>query len=271
MRIQDIFVSFWEQHNQIIMLLIWRIIKVALIIVGGKIIIGISKRFMRPEIINKFQADETTASILQKVTQCSVVIICLIIILDDFGINTASLIAILGAAGVAIAFALRDTLSNIAAGIVILVLRPFHKGDFIECTSVSGTVSGIGFFTTSIETTNGVFVSVPNSALWGVPLMNYSRNSKRCIDISFTISYSDSIDTAFQVLRDIIDQEPQFIKDPPPQYMVKSLGELGVVISFRAWATSDVYWNLYWDKLKTIKEKMQEAGITFAVCQRGVL
>lgn len=270
MEIKNIIASFWEQHNQIILLFLKRIIAAALIILGGKIIIDVSKRLTRTKVLGKMKTDETVAPVMQKVVKYSVLIICAIIILDDFGINTTSLIALLGAAGVAVGFALRDTLSNIAAGIIILVLRPFNKNDFIECTSVAGTVREIGLFTTNMETSNGIFVSVPNSALWGKSIMNYSHNPRRLMEIKFTISYSDSVDTVFQVLQEIIDQEPQFEKDPPPQYMVQSLGELGVVISFIAWAAKDIYWNLYWDKLKTIKEKMQEAGIMFAVYQKSI-
>jgi len=204
------------------------------------------------------------------VIQYAVIIMCLIMILDLFGVNTGGLIAILGAAGVAVGFALRDTLGNIASGIIILFLRPFKKGDFIECGSTMGSVEELGLFASILRTPDGVFISAPNSSLWGTPLKNYSRNPQRRMDITITISHTDSIDTAFQVLRDIIRAESRFLNDPAPQVMVQSLGELGTGITLRAWILGANYWPAYWDQMKNIKEKIQEAGLSLALPRREV-
>ena len=265
-----IIVSFWEKYGQNVLDLGRRLAIAVLIIIAGKIVISVSRRLAHKAVTGKLQADETLASLLRMVIHYGVLLVCLIMILDDFGISTTSLIALLGAAGVAIGFALRDTLSNIASGIVILVLRPFRKGDFIECGSVMGSVREIGLFATDLETADGVFISAPNSSLWGVPLKNYSRNSQRRMDITVTISYSDSIDTAFQALRDIIAQEKSFLKDPPAQVLVQSLGELGTGITLRAWISTSEYWPVYWAQMKIVKEKIQAAGLTIAFPQRGI-
>ncbi|MCL2374764.1 MAG: mechanosensitive ion channel [Treponema sp.] len=270
MEFQDIIPQLWERYGEKFITLGYRMIIVFLIIIAGRIVIRISRHLTRKTMCEKLKADETIASVLRVVIHYGVIIVCLIMILDVFGVSTTSLIALLGAAGVAIAFALRDTLGNIAAGIVILLLRPFRKGDFIECGAILGTVQEIGFFATDVETADGIFIAAPNSSLWGLPVRNFSRNPKRRMDITVTISYSNSIDTAFCVLKEIIQQEPRFLSDPAAQVMVQSLGESGTGITLRAWVSSADYWNIYWDQMKIVKEKIQEAGLTIAFPQRNI-
>jgi len=263
-------VNFWNTHNTTILDLGRRLIIAVLIIIGGRIVILISKRLTDKAVKSKLHFDETLAQVLKMIIKYAVIIICLIMLLEDFGINTTSLIAILGAAGVAVGFALKDTLSNIAAGIINLLLRPFKKGDFIECGPVLATVKEMGLFSTILETPDGIFISAPNSSLWGVPLKNFSHNEKRRMDIPITISYTDSIDTAFQVLRGVISSEPRFLKDPPAQVIVQSLGENGAGVTLRAWVPSSTYWPIYWDQMKNVKDRIQEAGLTIALPRREI-
>jgi small conductance mechanosensitive channel len=270
MELHTILIELWEKYGRDVLSLSRRLIIAALIIIAGKIVIGISRRLTSKASLGKIKTDETLASVLRVAIHYGVIIVCLIMILDTFGVSTASFIALLGAAGVAVGFALKDTLSNIAAGIVILFLRPFSKGDYIECDSVAGSVREMGLFAVNLETPDGIFICVPNSVLWGVPLKNYSRNSIRRMDVTVSISYLDSVDTAFQALSEIIAQESRFLKDPPAQVMVQSLGESGIGITLRAWVPGGAYWKLYWDMMKIVKEKIQEAGLTIAVPQRGI-
>jgi len=267
---EDTLARFWEEYSHHILGLGHKILVVVLIIIGGTVIIRISRRLARKTVSEKLKIDETFASVLRIVIHYGIVIVCLIMILDVLGVNTTGLIAILGAAGVTIGFALKDTLSNIAAGIVILFLRPFQAGNFVECGTVSGFIREIGLFTTIMETPDGVFISAPNSNFWGIPLKNFSRNLKRRLDITIAISYSDSIDTAFKALGGIIDEEQRFLKDPPPMVMVQSLGESGIGITLRAWVESANYWRVNWDIMKKVKEKIQEAGLTVAFPRREV-
>jgi len=268
--IENNVVYLWEKYGQVVLGLGRKLIIAVLIIIAGMIAIRVSHRLIHRAVTGKFHIDETFTSILKRVIQYGVLIICIIMILDIFGVNTASLIAVLGAAGIAVGFALRDTLSNIAAGIIILFLRPFKKGEFIECGSVIGSVEELGLFSAILKTSDGVFISAPNSSLWGSPLKNYSRNPQQRMDITVTILYTDSIDAAFRVLREVISQETRFLKDPAPSVMVQSLGETGIGITLRAWVSSDVYWSTYWDEMKKVKEKIQEAGLTIAFPQRIV-
>jgi len=270
MDFQNSITQVWEQYSSVILGFGRKVIIVVLIIIAGKIVIRLSRKMTQKTTVEKLKADETLVSALRLVIQYGVIIICIIMILDIFGVSTASLIALLGAAGVAVGFALKDTLGNIAAGIVILFLRPFVKGDFIECGSILGSVKEIGLFATDLETADGVYISAPNSSLWGVPIKNYSHNPIRRMDITVSLSYSTSIDTAFRALREIINQESRFLKDPPAQVMVMSLGESGIGVTLRAWVPGSVYWPTYWDMMKIVKEKIQEAGLTIAFPQRNI-
>ena len=267
---QNKLINFWYYNRETILAGGKRLLITAIIIATGIFLIKISRRLINRAVTGKLHADETFASILRMAIRYGIILICLIMILEIFGISTTGLIAILGAAGVAVGFALKDTLSNIAAGIVILFLRPFKKGDFIECSGIMGSVQELGLFAATLQTPDGIFISAPNSSLWGTPIKNYSRNPYRRLDITITISYTDSVDTAFIVLRDIITKEARFLKDPPPQVMVQSLGELGIGITLRAWVNGSEYWNVYWDQMKLVKEKIQEAGLTIALPRREV-
>ena len=257
--------AFWENYGVLIIVLGRRILVSGLIIIGGRILIRFFHRLTNRALRGKLKGDETFSSLLKMIINYGVVIVCFIMILDVFGVNTTGLIALLGAAGVTIGFALKDTLSNIAAGIILIVLRPFHAGDFIECGSLSGSVRELRLFTTIMETGDGIFISVPNSNFWGVPLKNFSRNEKRRMDITVSISYSDSIDRAFQVLNGIILEENRFLDEPAPQVMVQSLGESGIAITLRAWVPINVYGSVYSQQLKNVKEKIEEAGLRIAL------
>jgi small conductance mechanosensitive channel len=270
MEIIDHFIQLWRDYGESILSFGRKILIALLIIFIGRIVVTTSERLIKKAVAGKFKADETLASVLRMVIKYGVIIVCLIMILDDFGFNTNGLLALLGAAGVAVGFALKDTMGNIAAGIIILFLRPFKKGDFIECDTVLGTVKEMGLFSTILETPDGVFISAPNSSLWGIPLKNYSHNDKRRLEIQVTILYTDSIDNAFQVLSGIISEEDRFLKEPAPQIMVQSLGETGTGIALRAWVESSLYWKVYWDQMKNVKERIQEAGLTIALPQREI-
>jgi small conductance mechanosensitive channel len=261
--------ELWDRHSSAVFNLGKNIIIALLIIIAGRIIIRIARKVINRTVDGSLKLDKNLASVLKLAITYSVAIICIIMILDRFGFNTASLIALLGAAGVAVGFALKDTLSNIAAGIILLVLHPYTNGDFIEVGSLMGSVKEMNLFTTILETGDGVFISAPNSCIWGNSLKNYSRSNRRRMDIAISISYGDSIDTAFAVLQDMIAKETRFLTDPAPQVMVQSLGDSSVNIMLRAWAPTNLYWTLYWEYMRRVKEELQEAGFVAPFPQRN--
>jgi small conductance mechanosensitive channel len=262
--------DLWERHSTGILNIGRGLLITIAIIAGGRVIAFLGDRLIHKAGVEKFKLDETIASILKMIVKYGTFVVCVIMILENFGFNTTSLIALLGATGVAVGLALKDTLSNIASGIIILFLHPFRKGDFIEFGAFMGLVKEINLFSTVLETIDGVNVSAPNSCIWNAPLKNYSRNPRRRMELSVRISYADSIDAAFNVFRQIAAEEKRFLPDPAPQIMVQSMGDFGVTILMRAWASSDVYWDVYWDQMRNVKERIEEAGLSIPIPHREI-
>jgi len=157
-----------------------------------------------------------------------ILIFVIVAVLSNFGVETTSIIAVLGAAGLAIGLALQGTLSNIAAGVMILILRPLKIDEFIEAGSISGTVVEITLFTTLLKTPDGVFISAPNSQIWNSAIKNYSRNPTRRLDIKVGISYDDDVDAALEFLKNLVASDERVLKDPEPMSFVATLGESSV-------------------------------------------
>ncbi|MCL2242917.1 MAG: mechanosensitive ion channel family protein [Treponema sp.] len=245
------------------------IVSIIIAITGMMIVKGFNK-LIKKITTGKKNVDEHVNIILCRIIRYLVLIVCIIMILNIFGINTTSFIAILGAAGVAIGLALKDTLGNIAAGFVMIFLGSYRRGEFIEFGSFSGTVKEISLFTTILETPDGIFISAPNSSIWGSPLRNYSRNLKRRMELSVRISYSDSLETAFKVLKNIAESEPNFLPEPAPQVLLQSMQDSSVNLVIRAWAYNQNYWDVYWRQMRNLKEKIEEAGLHIPYPQRDV-
>ena len=262
--------SFLENHTGIVLEFIRDIIVSLVILAAGIAAARISGKLIKKNTGGGLRIDDAVSRILRQIIRYGIYIICVIMILNAFGINTASLLAVLGAAGVAVGLALKDTLGNIAAGIILLLLGSYRREEYIEFGAYSGTVKEISLFTTILETPDGLFISAPNSSIWGTPLKNYSRNGKRRMELSVGISYSDSIDAAFRVMRNIAETETRFLKEPAPQVLVQSLGDSAVTITLRAWASTDVFWDIYWDQMKNVKLKIEEAGLRIPFPQRDL-
>lgn len=245
-----------------------KLLSTGVIIIVCKILTLISAKLVGR--LTRVALDETVAALLNVAVKYAVIIVCLIMILGVFGINTTALVALLGTAGVAVGLALKDTLGNIASGIMLIILKSYRKGDFIEFGSFMGTVKAFDLFTTTLETPDGVSIAAPNSAIWAGPVKNYSRSPRRRMDIVVGISYGDSIDAAYKVMERIVKSEGRFLTEPAPQIMVQSLGESAVNIQLRAWAPSDCYWDVYWKQTRAVKEAVEEAGLTIPFPQRDV-
>jgi len=266
---QDI-LSFLKFHSAIILPIIKELVVSIIILILGMLLSKALRKLINKANSKWVQGDGTAIPLLQAVIHYGILIICIIMILNVFGVSTASLVAVIGAAGVTIALALKDTLGNIASGIVLILLGTFRKGEHVEFGSFNGTVKEINLFTTILETPDGIFISAPNSCIWGSPLKNYSRNGKRRMELSVGIAYSDSVDTAFQVMHDIINTEKRFLKDPAPQVILQALEDSSVKITIRAWATNQDYWNIYWDMTKALKAKIEEAGLHIPFPQQDI-
>jgi small conductance mechanosensitive channel len=191
-------------------------------------------------------------------------------VLGQLGVQIASILAVLGAAGLAIGLALQGTLSNIAAGLMLLWLRPFRQGDFIDASGISGTVTEVGLFASTLRQANGVYHFVPNSDLWNTPIQNFSRNETRRLDITVGIDYSDNIATAREVLLKLAESDERIQKDPVPVVMVTELGDSSVNINLRCWSKTSDYWQTLWDLTEKAKVDIEAAGLSIPFPQRTV-
>ncbi|GAB4341935.1 MAG: mechanosensitive ion channel [Calditrichia bacterium] len=263
-------VEFWNSHSESIIGIGYKALLCLVILFASTLVAKGVRRSIRKANDRFEKLDATLVPILCTTATYVIYIIGGVFILDIFGVNTASIIALLGAAGLAVGFALKDTLSNIAAGIMLLFLRPFRTGDFIEFGSILGTVREINLFTSVLETFDGLYVASPNSVIWGSSIKNFTRNGKRRMDIVIGIAYSDSIDVGLDVLKRIAVEEPRFLRDPAPETMVVSMAESSVNLQLRGWTTIEDYWQTYWDLNKRVKEEIEKAGLTIPFPQRSV-
>lgn len=225
------------------------------------------------KLIHKIKKlDSTLQSFLGGIAKYGVFILSIVTVLQLFGFPTASLIAVLGAAGLAIGLALQGTLSNISAGVMLLILRPFNVGDFIVSGGIKGTIKSLGLFATELSTLENTYLFVPNSNLWNKDIENMSRNTTRRQDIVFGVSYNDDIDKTYKTINNVIKKEERILTngDKAPQIMVTNLGESSVDVTLRIWsATSDV-WGLKIDTIKTVKEALDKEGISIPFPTRTI-
>ena len=240
------------------------------ILLTGLFLAGWGSRLIRRLAARTAQIDATVQPILGTVVRYAILILFLIAALGQLGVQTTSLLAVLGAAGLAIGLALQGTLQNIAAGIMLIYLRPFGVGDYIETATVSGSVREIGLFVTQLETAEGLFFFVPNSALWNTPLKNYSRNPRRLMTILIGISYEADPAEARHVLLKMAEEDARILPDPAPQVSVEKYADGAITIAFRAWAPSSVFLDAQRTMTEEAKRRLQAAGIEIAFPQRVV-
>jgi small conductance mechanosensitive channel len=214
--------------------------------------------------------DQTLKPFLAKLAWYTVIIFVLVAVLNQFGVHTTSIIALLGAAGIAIGLALQGTLANVAAGVMLLVLRPFNVGDYVDAGGDAGTVIEIGLFITELRTFDGLCRMVPNSKIWTNTITNFTRNPSRRLDIPVGISYGDDISGAQQVLMNVLQGDQRILTDPKPQVMVMELGDSAVVLNIRCWTKGDDYWATVFDLNKAAKIGLESAGYSIPFPQRDV-
>lgn len=252
-----------------VILMAWNMFLAILTLIAGWLIGKWVSRTIRK--IEKL--DDTLKTFLGGLAKYAIFAIALITVLTQFGVQMATLLAVLGAAGLAIGLALQGTLSNVAAGVMLLILRPFNVGDFINAGgNIAGTVKTLGLFGTEMATAENVYIFVPNSKIWNTDIQNFSRNKTRRQDLVFGISYNDDINKAFKTIEKVIAKENRLsdVKGKEPQIMVGALGESSVDITLRIWSNSSDYGQVRWDLMKAIKEALDKDGITIPYPTRTV-
>jgi small conductance mechanosensitive channel len=230
-----------------------------------KFIVGYVKR-----IFDKTDYDPTLENFIVSLLNWGLKILLFIVVISQLGVETTSLIAVVGAAGLAIGLALQGSLSNFAGGVLIISLKPFRVGDFIEAQGVSGTVKETSLFYTKLNTFGNQLAIIPNGQLTNNNIINYTEEGKRKDAITLGISYSSNIKLAKDILMKLMTEQEGIMKDPAPQVVVSELADSSVNLSLRFWALNDDFWNCHWFTIEEAKTRLEAAGIAIPFPQRDV-
>lgn len=207
--------------------------------------------------------DDTLTAVFAKTAKVLVLVVVVLAVLDRFGVETTSLIAVIGALGLAIGLAWQGVLADFAAGIMILVMRPFKVGDAVDISGTSGVVEDVGLVMTKLNTFDNVAVFIPNSNIWGNNIKNMAINENRRVDMVIGFGYDDDIDHAIQTISQVLAEDERILDDPAPKIAVSELGGSSVDVIVRPWTKKHNYWDLKFDLTKRIKERFDEEGINF--------
>jgi len=240
------------------------------ILVAGLMFANWAQRRVIASLARIPNLDDTLEPFIAKLVKYSILILVVVAVLARFGVQTTSIIAILGAAGLAIGLALQGMLANIAAGVMLLFLRPFKLGDYIVAGAISGEVTEIGLFSTELKDADGIFVVAPNNQIWSSTITNYTRNSTRRVKIIIGISYDDDIDQATGVLEKIANSDDRVLEENGVTTFVSSLGDSAVILEMRVWVNRTDYGGVLRDFTKQAKLAFDKAGISMPYPQRDV-
>jgi len=246
-----------------------KVIGAVLIFLLGRVAAGLVRRLI-VRILRRRSVDPAVISFAANLSFAIILAFAVIASLAKFGVQTTSFVAILGAAGFAVGFALQGSLSSFAAGVLILVLRPFRLGDYIEAAGVAGTVKEIQLFVTVLATPDNVRILVPNSKVYGDTIKNYSANPTRRIDLIIGVGYGSPLKHAQEVLEKVIRSEKRVLQDPAPQIAVAELADSSVNFVVRPWVNKEDYWSVRFDLTERIKLELDQEGIEIPFPQRTV-
>jgi small conductance mechanosensitive channel len=222
------------------------------------------------KVLNKRSIDPTLTKFAVSLVKFALITFVIISAISQIGIETTSFVAVIGAAGLAVGFALQGSLSNFASGVMLMIFKPIKVGNYIEGGGAAGSVESIGIFVTTLVTPDNKVIYVPNSALTGTNITNYSAKDTRRVDMVFGIGYGDDIDKAKNVIKSVIDSDARILKNPAPQIVVSALADSSVNFNVRPWVNSTDYWGVYFDVTEQIKKNFDEQNISIPFPQRDI-
>jgi small conductance mechanosensitive channel len=241
---------------------------IALLLVG-RIAAGWARRIVR-KALERARLEPTLIPFVSGLVYYLILAVVVVAVLGLVGVQTASLLAVFGAAGLAVGLALQGTLTNFAAGVMLLVFRPFHVGDYIDAGGTAGSVVSIDMFSTTLNTPDNVMITVPNSSVYGNTIKNYAANPTRRNDMAVGISYDDDIGLAIAAIKKVLDADERVLDDPEPMIAVAELGDSSVNLVVRPWCKKEDYWDLRFDMMRTLKEQLEAAGCSIPYPQHDV-
>ena len=241
---------------------------VAIIVIGRFAAIGVRSLVRR--LLKKSLVDETLVSFITSVSYVAIMAFVIIAALGQLGIQTASFVAVLGAAGLAVGLALQGSLANFAAGLLMIIFKPFKVGDFIEAGGASGIVEEIGIFTTELKSPDNKKIIVPNAKATADNIINYSANDQRRIDMVAGVSYSDDLEKVRKILEGILSEDDRILQEPAPTIAVLELADSSVNFAVRPWVKTSEYLDVFFATQEKIKKRFDAEGITIPFPQQDV-
>jgi len=220
--------------------------------------------------MQKAETDPTLIGFVGNITYFGLLTMVVIAAVGQLGVQTTSFIAVLGAAGLAIGLALQGSLANFAAGVLMIIFRPFKAGDYIEAAGTAGSVEEVQLFTTTLKTPDNKIVIIPNAQVTAGTITNYSARDTRRLDMTFGVGYGDDLDHVKRVITQVLAEEPRLLKDPEPVVAVLNLGESSVDFAVRPWVNSADYWGVYFDLQEKMKKRFDQEGISIPFPQRDL-
>jgi len=261
--------QFLEQAYLLALELGPNLIKAALIFFVGMYVVRFINRIVK-RFFDRKEYDETLETFLASFINISLKGVLFVLVITQLGVQSSSLVAVVGAAGLAVGLALQGSLSNFAGGVLILVFKPFKVGDYIEAQGVSGTVKEITIFTTKINTFGNQSAIIPNGDLSNHTIVNYNAEELRRDKIEVGIGYSSNIKKAKEILLELCEKDERILNDPEPVVFVANLGDSSVDLSLRFWAKNEDFWAAHFDMLENLKGRFDEEGIEIPFPQRVV-
>jgi small conductance mechanosensitive channel len=245
-----------------------RLVAAIAILAAGWTLAGYIKGWMDAGL-KHLPLDLTLKPLIASLARYGVLIITLILVMEQFGVQTTSLIAVIGAAGLAIGLAIQGTLSNVAAGVMLLILRPFRVSQFVQIAGQSGTVREIGLFTTILVTQDMNYLSIPNSTIFGGLIINYSRERLRRVSFDVPVDYANDLETVEKSILGVLQAEKLVMQEPAPSVVVAALGEYAVTMRARAYVRAPDYWQALYGLQRGVKNALTRDGVLVAVTRQA--
>lgn len=235
----------------------------------GRLVISIILAVIN-KLLGKTKMDSMLVNFVMSIMYALLLLFVIVASLDQLGVNTSSLIALVGAAGLAIGLSLQDSLKNFAAGVMLVVFRPFREGEFVEVNGISGTAERITIFNTIMRTGDGREVTIPNGPIYGNVITNFSRRDTRRVDMVFGIGYDSDLLKAKAILKEIVETDERVLSEPAPLVAVQELADSSVNFVVRPWAKTSDYWDVYRDTMEKVKLRFDAEGISIPFPQMDV-
>lgn len=247
----------------------YKLLIAIIVFVVGKFLVQLTVK-VTAGVMARAKVDDILVNFVSSIMKMLLMLVVVVIALDQLGVDTTSLVALVGAAGLAVGLALKDSLQNFAAGVMLVLFRPFKNGDFVEVSGVSGVVEKITIFSTLIRTGDNKEVIVPNGGIYSGTIVNYSARDTRRIDLVVGVDYGCDVREAKRILEDILASNPLILKDPEPVVALAELADSSVNFNVRPWVKTDDYWGVRAEVLEQVKLTLDEKGIGIPFPQMDV-